>query len=127
MHLNHPNIISHAFKLIDVYEFDVRLGPEENGDQFSLRIELFQSSEDKTLFRRKAWRNELFRIQSSFPQDNTGKPCHDLSDEMILTGFSQAHFVWSDDFHVIDHQAARDKVKIDLGKLLEHITSIEVG
>ncbi len=123
MQLKHPSITSSVFKLIGTYEFDLLLGTQEDGDQFSLRIELLQSAEHKTLFRRKAWRSELFRIQSSFPQENTGEPKHAPSDEMVLTGFSQPHFLWCDDFHASNRKVALERVAMDIGKLLEHITS----
>lgn len=126
MKLNHPNIASHVFKLVGIYEIDIDLSSLINDDKFSIRIELFQSLTDATLFRRKSWRGELFRVQSTFPQDDTGKPEHDPSDEMILTKFSQAHFMWND-FYAQDHEAALEKTIKDLGISLEHITSIELN
>ena len=122
MKLSHPNIVSDVFKLVGIYEFDIDLSSAVTDDQFSLRIELFQSLTDATLFRRKSWRGELFRMQSTFPQDDTGKPEHDLSDEMILAEFSQAYFMWKD-FYAQDPEAALEKTIKDLGISLKHITS----
>jgi hypothetical protein len=92
-------------------------------DIFSLRIELFRSLSDKNRFRYKAWRNEFFRVQSTFPQDAAGKAVHPPSDEMILSALSLPKFEVSREFHADDPKHAISTVIEDLGKALEHITS----
>ena len=123
MELIHRAITSSVFELISTYEIDINLTSDRNEDQFSLRIELFRSLADRKLFRCKTWRNELFRIQSTFPQDDAGRPKHDPSDEMILVGFSQQHFGPRDEFLADSPDEALSKIIQDLGKSLEHITS----
>ncbi len=123
MKLDHPAIISPVFKLIGVYELDMLLASADDGDHIPLRIELFQSLSDRTLFRCKAWRSEFFRIQSTFPRDKSGvKPLHPPSDEIILVEFGQKHFQGGDAFNADSADDALDKIINDLGKALEHIT-----
>lgn len=123
MELIHRAITSPLFELIGTYELDISLTNPDDGDQFSLRIELFRALTDPKLFRCKVWRNELFRIQSTFPQDTTGKPKHEPSDEMVLVSFSQAHFGSRETFRAASPKEALNQVIKGLGQLLEHITS----
>jgi hypothetical protein len=123
MKLDHPNINGSVFKLIDIYELDLNFGE----DRFSLRIELFQSLTDPTLFRYKTWRDELFRLQSTFPQDRVGKPEHSPADEKILAGLGLPHIDASEDFYADNPELAMRKIIADLGKSLEHITRIPLA
>ncbi len=127
MKLDHPNIISSFFKLIGVYELDILFISGDDEDRIPLRIELFQSLSNKTLFRYKAWQSEFFRIQSTFPRDESGiNPLHSPSDEIILVQFGQKHFQGGDDFYAISPDEALDKIITDLSKALEHITRIPI-
>jgi hypothetical protein len=73
------------FALIRTVEFDVEVGE----DRFALRIELFVSESNPHTFRARAWRTEVYRIQSTFPQEAlTGEPKHQPSDEVILIDWS---------------------------------------
>ena len=124
MELRHPAIRSSLFKHCDTYEIDICFkGKDDEDDEFSLRIELFRSLSNKKLFRYKAWRNEFFRIQSTFPQSSSGTPKHEPSDETILVGFSQPYFESSKEIRANSASEALKKVIKDLGKSLEHITS----
>jgi hypothetical protein len=120
MKLDHPNIEGSVFKLIDLYELALNFGE----DRFALRIELFQSLTDPTLFRYKTWRDELFRIQSTFPQDRVGQPEHGPSDEKILVGLGLPHINEGEDFYADNPEGALRKIKADLGKSLEHLTRL---
>jgi hypothetical protein len=123
MELIHRAITSPIFELVGSYEIDLKLKSDEDEDQFSLRIELFRSLTDKELFRYKTWRNELFRIQSTFPQDNKGRSKHEPSDEMIMVGFSQPNFGPYGEFHAHGPEDALIQIAKDLGMLLEHVTA----
>src|SRR5439155_4159366 len=58
-------------------------------DSFAIRVELLQDKTRTQTFRAKIWRNELYRIQSTFPQkSSTGQPEHQPSDEVILVDWS---------------------------------------
>src|SRR5260370_7609984 len=77
--------VSHLYALVKTVEFDVVLGD----DSFALRVELFQDKTRRQTFRANIWRNELYRIQSTFPQNpSTGRPEHQPSDEVILIDWS---------------------------------------
>jgi hypothetical protein len=77
--------VSHLCALVQIVEFDVVLGD----DSFALRVELFQDKTRRRTFRANIWRNELYRIQSTFPQKpSTGQPEHQPSDEVILIDWS---------------------------------------
>ena len=79
--IQHPSITSPLFELAKIIEFDVEVG----GDHFSLRLELFQDISDAQRFRARIWRLELYRIQSTFPQNETdGQPSDHPSDESIF-------------------------------------------
>lgn len=123
MELIHKNIISPLFELIGTYELDINFAGELDDDSFSLRIELFRSLSNKKMFRYKAWRNEFFKIQSTFPRNNSGGHLHEPSDELILVSFSQPHFGPCDEFLSDTPKKALSKIVKDLEKLLEHITA----
>src|SRR5258708_32282079 len=77
--------VSHLYALVKTVEFDVVLGD----DSFALRVELFQGKTRRQTFRANIWRNELYRIQSTFPQNpSTGRPEHQPSDEVVLIDWS---------------------------------------
>jgi len=77
--------VSHLYALVKTVEFDVVLGD----DSFALRVELFQDKTRRQTFRANIWRNELYRIQSTFPQNpSTGRPEHQPSDEVVLIDWS---------------------------------------
>ncbi len=77
--------VSHLYALVKTVEFDVVLGD----DSFALRVELFQDKARKRTFRANIWRNEFYRIQSTFPQkSSTGQSEHHPSDEVILIDWS---------------------------------------
>ena len=77
--------VGHVYALVKTVEFDVDL----DDDSFALRVELFQDKTRRRTFRAKIWRNEFYRIQSTFPQlPSTGQPEHQPSDEVILIDWS---------------------------------------
>ena len=77
--------INHLYALVKTVEFDVVLGD----DSFTLRVELFQDKTRRRTFRANIWRNEFYRIQSTFPQkSSTAQPEHQPSDEVILIDWS---------------------------------------
>ena len=119
MELKHPDIKSSVFKLIGTYELDLSFCSQDEADEFSLRIELFRSLNKKNLFRCKSWKNEFFRIQSTFPQDDFGGHLHAPSDEMILVKY---YFGEGCDFFAETPKEALNKIIEDLSKLLEHVT-----
>jgi hypothetical protein len=122
MELNHPTVKSDVFKHIETYEVDICFGSTCESDCFSLRIELFQSLNDKHFFRCKSWRTELFRIQSTFPQDQNGHNLHEPSDEEILVEFSIPPFGHYKDFYANNTKLAINKIIKDLRKMLENIS-----
>jgi hypothetical protein len=124
MKLSHRAIKSPLFEMIKTYELDIDVGsPVGNEERFSLRIELFRSTSDKRVFRYKTWRTELFRIQSTFPQNEFGGHKHDPSDEMIWVEFSLPHFGSCEELIADNPEEALKKIIGNFSKALEHITS----
>ncbi|MBF0527591.1 MAG: hypothetical protein HQK56_21135 [Deltaproteobacteria bacterium] len=123
MELIHRAVTSPIFELMATYEIDISLKGAYDDDSFSLRIELFRSLGNKKLFRYKTWRNELVRIQSTFPQDNSGESIHGPSDENILVGFSARYFAIDEEIIANSPEEALRQIIDHLGKMLEHITS----
>lgn len=79
--IQHPSITGPLFELAKIIEFDLEVAE----DHFSLRLELFQDISDAQRFRARIWRLEMYRIQSTFPQNETdGQPSDQPSDESIL-------------------------------------------
>jgi len=77
--------VGHLYELVKTVEFDVVLGD----DSFALRVELFEDKTRRRTFRANIWRNEFYRIQSTFPQNaSTAQPEHQPSDEVILIDWS---------------------------------------
>ncbi len=77
---------------------------------------------DKSLFRYKVWRDELFRIQSTFPQDEQGNSKHMPSDENILIGFGLKYIDEQKDFNAESKEDALEMILEDLGKALKHLS-----
>jgi hypothetical protein len=79
--IQHPSITSPLFELAKTVEFNLEVAE----DHFSLRIELFQDISNAQRFRARIWRLEMYRIQSTFPQNETdGQPTDQPSDESIF-------------------------------------------
>ena len=79
--IQHPSITSPLFELAKTVEFNLEVAE----DHFSLRVELFQDISNAQRFRARIWRLEMYRIQSTFPQNETdGQPSHQPSDESIF-------------------------------------------
>src|SRR5260370_7469854 len=77
--------VSPLYALVKTVEFDVVLGD----DSFALRVELFQDKTRSQTFRANIWRNELYRIQSTFPQNpSTGRPEHPPPDQPLPSASS---------------------------------------
>lgn len=85
MKIDQPRISETVYELVKVVELDVEIGE----DHFALRIELFHNNSSAHSFRAHLWRSEMYRIQSTFPQDeSTNEPAHLPSDELILIDHS---------------------------------------
>jgi hypothetical protein len=79
--IQHPSITSPLFELAKTVEFNLEVAE----DHFSLRVELFQDISNAQRFRARIWRLEMYRIQSTFPQNETdGQPADQPSDESIF-------------------------------------------
>ena len=92
-------------------------------DEFALRIELFQDSDNARSFRADVWRAEHYRIQSTFPQDpSTGEPEHHPSDEVVMVDWST--FIRTDrnyrHFEAENAEAALDGVMADIQRTIDH-------
>ncbi len=119
MFQQHLSITSHMYDVIKVVEFDVDLG----SDSFSLRIELLQSATAPDWFRAHVWRTELYRLQSTFPQDKqSGQPLHEPSDENILVDWS--HYLAQNykHFQASNPEAAMELVLDDIRRFLVRVT-----
>lgn len=106
------------FTLIKTVAFDVQIA---DVDSFTLRIELFQDESDASRFRVSVWRDEHYRIESTFPQStSTGEPEHPSSDELILVNWS--HYLAGDysDFRAANAAAALAMVLEDYQRWLRH-------
>ena len=115
--------VGHSYLLVKTVEFDVVLGD----DSFALRIELFRDQTRKGTYRAHIWRNEHYRIQSTFPQaPSTGKAQHRPSDEVIQVDWSI--YVRGDysAFNAASSTAALDIVLKAVRAALDHITAGEV-
>jgi hypothetical protein len=83
--IQHPSITSPLFELAKTVEFNLEVAE----DHFSLRVELFQDISNAQRFRARIWRLEVYRIQSTFPQNETdGQPADQPSDESIFVDTS---------------------------------------
>ncbi len=112
--------LGHLYSLIKTVQFDVVPG---DVDSFAVRIELFQDASNKRRFRADIWRNEFYRIQSTFPQNpSTGRPKHHSSDEVILIDWSTNV---SGDYSVFEAANSNVALKIvleDIRSTLDRVT-----
>jgi hypothetical protein len=90
--------------LVDTVELSVPLEDEE----LILRIELFESVARARHYSARVWRLEFYRIQSTFPQANGGRPVHEPSDELILKEFEGFESPLEEPVEFADHLAARN-------------------
>ena len=115
--------VGHVYALVKTVEFDVDLGD----DSFALRVELFQDKTRRRTFRAKIWRNEFYRIQSTFPQQpSTGQPEHQPSDEVILIDWSTNVRGNYSVFKAASSAAALNMVLKAIRAALDHITGGKV-
>jgi len=118
-----PKGVGHVYALVKTVEFDVDLGD----DSFALRVELFQDKTRRRTFRAKIWRNEFYRIQSTFPQQpSTGQPEHQPSDEVILIDWSTNVRGNYSVFKAASSAAALNMVLKAIRAALDHITGGKV-
>src|SRR6266481_2373190 len=112
--------VSHFYAMVKTVEFDVVLGD----DSFTLRVELFQDKTRRRTFRANIWRNEFYRIQSTFPQNSsTGLPEHQPSDEVILIDWSANVRGDYSVFKAADSSAALNMVFKAIRAALDHTTT----
>lgn len=78
MKINHSAVKSALYELVKTVEFDLQ--PD---DEWSVRIEILQNTENRELFRCRVWELELHRLTPSLPRDEDGKPIY-LVDVPIL-------------------------------------------
>ena len=110
MEISHPAISSPIFRLLEVYEFDIRLGD----DGWSVRIELFQDVAGSNRFRARVSERELFRLRPTFPQDAAGNPEH-TSDDAVLVERPLSHGTTPyPDFEAADRDEAIALVRQDV-------------
>ncbi len=103
--------VGHLYTLVKTVQFDVVLGD----DAFALRVELFQDISNKRMFHADIWRNEFYRIQSTFPQNPaTGRPQDHPSDEVILIDWSTNV---SGDYSLFEATTAKVALNIVLGDI----------
>ena len=115
--------VGHVYALVKTVEFDVDL----DDDSFALRVELFQDKTRRRTFRAKIWRNEFYRIQSTFPQQpSTGQPEHQPSDEVILIDWSTNVRGNYSVFKAASSAAALNMVLKAIRAALDHITGGKV-
>ncbi len=118
MKLQHSAITSPVFELVKTVEVDLTLADEK----WPTRIEIFRDTERRDFFRCHVWQLELFRLQSTFPQEN-GEPAHGPSDHLLMVEWNGPHIGLYEDFAAVSAEAALEKVLSDLGRFLEHTTN----
>lgn len=70
-----------VFRVVTVTEMKLLLGSD---DRAWVRIEILESRSQPSYFKARVWRFEHYRLQATFPQDVSGIPLHQPSDELIL-------------------------------------------
>lgn len=114
MEIKHKAIKSDLFQISGTYVFDISIVGEEDGLGYWIRIELSHSVVDQRKYCYKIWNEELFDIQSCFPEISPGKPVDDPSTEDILTGFRYKHIDLGKEFNAGSHEEALDYAINDL-------------
>ena len=92
--------------LVDTIELSLAWQDEE----LVLRIELFESAAHARHYSARIWRLEFYRIQSTFPQADDGRPAHQPSDELIFKEFEGFESPLQEPVEFANHLAARDYV-----------------
>lgn len=111
------------WKLIEVYEFDTPVFQEI----IVLRVELFSSSADEKKYKYRVWKYELFRLQSTVPSDENGKPADEPSDETILSTFFAKYLHTDSVFCAAGKEEALNKVKMDIKRCFEYMSGKKVS
>jgi hypothetical protein len=84
-----------AYQLERTIELDINYGVED--ENISIRIEILRNLKKDGFYRSRVIRSELYRIQSTFPQQD-GNPKHQPSDELIWV---DDNFLWSYDDDIL--------------------------
>ncbi len=118
MPANQPKLSNLIYQLVKVVEFDVEMGD----DQFAVRVELLESNAKGRHFRARIWRTEMYRIQSTFPQDESmHRPAHLPSDETILVDHSMYLGRSYSDFEAESQDAALRSIMDDYQTFLGRV------
>lgn len=123
MKLTHPNITSAVFELMRVLELDITLGD----DFIPTRIELFRDTERDDHFRCHIWELEHFRLNPTFPRDDSGGPAH-ISDDVIMVERGTTYRIkgFGGSFIASSAEAALETVIAELNNFLKHVTGEEL-
>lgn len=117
MRIQHSAITSPIFELVRTVEVDLTLDDET----WPTRFEIFRDTERSDFYRCRVWQLELFRIQSSFPQEGAN-PAHQPSDHLLMVEWNGPHVGLYEDFVAESAEAALSKVMADFCRFLEHTT-----
>jgi hypothetical protein len=115
MKVTHDIITSPVFRLLSTHEIDLDLGEHK----LPLRIELFQSEENDTVFRARLWQTELFRLKPTIPTSEEDPYCDDLL--LLQRSLGKESFDYGF-FSAYDPRDALELVLKDLSRFLEHLS-----
>ena len=117
MSLDHHTVRSPVFEHFATYEVDLAFGDNE----FPTRIELFRNTSEPNGYRAHVWQLETYRIQSTFPQDeSTGEPLDHPSDDGLLIERSPLAKPDLLSFRAASDEDAREHVVSALHQFLDH-------
>ena len=124
MNIDHPCRTSPVFEHVGLYEFDLEFGD----DLFPTRVELLRDVNVPTHYRARIWQLEIYRVQSTFPQDEgTGEPLDAPSDENLLVERSPFSGGRLDSFTAASDEEATTRVATEIEGFLQHVFGSSAG
>ena len=124
MIITHPNITSPLFKLVDIYEMDIKFYiPNDEVDSFTFRVEMFASDEKKYRFR--SYRTEMYRLKPRFPVIGEVDDETNVTDQTLFVshGF---RFADVEEFYADSPEDALKKFMDMFSDAMKHVTSEEI-
>ena len=71
------------FKIVEVVDLEPIVVKNPDAPSFQFRVEILKERKPRGMFHARVYRNETFRIQPTFPQEN-GNPKQEISDEHMF-------------------------------------------
>jgi len=104
------------YEHLATYELSpIKVGNDNGCKGLSFIIKLYKEVGTTSIFP-QVYRKEFFRLQSTFPQDITGYPKYEASDELIIIQDD------TEDWESIRHQTIEEALRATISRIKDRVT-----